>query len=137
MSVRFPKHERGPCRGHYLSPQGQLVGTFQQLMDAGCIQAEVPKLKPYFYAIMIITAGNPCDGCPVWVINGSGCTAFRQYHTAHRRAEEKQKRTVEDATTPHNVPVDHPLAGLSVKKIAEKLGVSIGEVRRRKASGTL
>lgn len=137
MSIRFPKHERGLHRGCYCSPQGELLGTFQQLMDAGCIQAEASRLMLYFHAIMIATAENPCGDCPVWETNGSGCTAFRQYHSAYRRAEERQKQTVEDATTPHNVPVDHSLAGLSVRKIAKKLGVSIGEVRRRKASGTL
>jgi DNA-binding NarL/FixJ family response regulator len=63
--------------------------------------------------------------------------AFQQYHSAYHRAKEKQQQVIKDAMTPNNVPVDHSLAGLSVKKIAEKLGISIGEVRRRKANGTL
>lgn len=140
MSVQFLKHERGPDRGRYIDPKGQLVGTFQQLMDAGCIQAENWEMEPLFYGLMVVTAANPCDGCPVWGAKGPGCVAFQRYHSAYHRAEECQQQVVKDvkdATTPSNVPAGHPLFGLSVKQIAEKLGVSIGEVRRRKASGTL
>jgi len=137
MSVQFPKHERGPYRGRYIDPQGQLVGTFEQLMEAGCIQAENREMEPLFYALMVATKMNPCDGCPVWSNKGPGCVAFQQYHSAYQCAEEKQQQVIKDATAPSNVPSGHEFFGLSVKQIAEKLGVSIGEVRRRKARGTL
>lgn len=29
MAVQFLKHERGPYRGRYVDPMGQLVGTFE------------------------------------------------------------------------------------------------------------
>lgn len=137
MVVQFPKHERGPYRGRYIDPVGQLEGTFEQLMEAGCIQAENREMEPLFYALMVATAKNPCDGCPVWSHKGPACVAFQQYHSAYYRAEEKQRQTIQDATTPNNVPSGHQFFGMSVKQIAAKLGVSIGEVRRRKASGTL
>ena len=140
MVAKFPKHERGLDRGRYLDPQGVLSGSFEQLMEAGCIQAENREMVPLFYALMMATAANPCEGCPVWGNKGPGCVAFRQYHSAYQRAEEKQQqvaREVKEATMPSNVPSGHPLFGLSVKQIALQLGVSIGEVRRRKANGTL
>ena len=131
--MNFPKHEQGPYRGRYLDPRGQLVGSFTQLMEAGCIQAENLELELVFYALMVATVRNPCDGCPVWGNKGPECKAFQQYHTAYVETQQ----VIKDATTPSNVPLDHPLAGLSVKQIAAKLIVSIGEVRRRKAAGTL
>jgi hypothetical protein len=137
MAVQFPKHERGSDRGRYIDPMGQLEGTFEQLMEAGCIQAENREMEPLFYALMAATNMNPCDGCPVWGSKGPACVAFQQFHSAYYRAEEKQRQTIQDATVPNNVPPGHEFFGLSVKKIAEKLGVSIGEVRRRKANGTL
>jgi hypothetical protein len=137
MAVQFPKHERGPYRGRYIDPVGQLAGTFEQLMEAGCIQAENRELEPLFYALMVATTRNPCDGCPIWNDKGPACAAFQQYHSAYHRAEEKQQQVIKEAMTPSNVPPGHPLFGLSVKQIAEKLGVSIGEVRRRKVSGIL
>ncbi len=137
MAVQFPKHERGPYRGRYIDPTGRLEGTFEQLMEAGCIQAENREMEQLFYVLMMATAKNPCDGCPIWGDKGPGCVAFQQYHSAYHRAEERQQQVVKDATTPSNVPPGHPLFGLSVKQIAAQLCISIGEVRRRKASGTL
>jgi len=134
--MNFPKHERGPYRGRYVDPEGQLLGTFQQLMDAGCVQAEMPALLPLFFGLMALTNQNPCAGCPIWDNKGPECKAFQEYHSASARVIATQQ-VIKDATTPNNVPAEHPLAGLSVKKIAEKLGISIGEVRRRKAAGTL
>lgn len=135
--MNFPKHERGPYRGRYLDPQGQLTGSFTQLMEAECIQAENRELEQLFQALMIATKRNPCDGCPVWGNKGPECKAFQQYHTAYVQTVAAHQQAVKDATIPNNVSFEHPLAGLSIKKIAEKLGVSISEVRRRKASGTL
>lgn len=109
------------------TPQGQLIGTFGQLMVAGCIQAVYRGLERMFYGLMALTGRNPCNGCPIWDNKGPGCRAFQLYHTAY----------VPAAVTPSNVPAEHPLAGLSVKQLAAQLGVSISEVRRRKANGTL
>lgn len=137
MTIRFPKHERGPYRGRYIDPEGQLVGCFEELMRAGCIQAELPHMVPRFHVLMVATGKNPCNGCPVWSEKGPACKAFQKYHTAYSDAIEKHKRDFKDATTPENVGSNHPLAGLSVRRIAENLGVSLSEVRRRKANGTL
>jgi hypothetical protein len=135
--MNFPRHERGPYRGQYCDPVGHLTGSFAQLNLAGCIQTETLDLAMIFRLLMLETNNNPCAGCPVWTQRGPECGAFREYHTAYAQGVKKQEQVIKDATTPSNVPAEHPLAGLSVKKIAEKLGISIGEVRRRKASGTL
>ncbi len=45
-------------------------------------------------------------------------------------------RLDEQATTPHNVS-SGPFMGVSIRQIAQQLGVSISEVRRRKVAGTL
>jgi len=135
--IQFPRNERGPYRGQYVDPEGQLLGTFEQLMVAGCIQAENYELTTMFHLLMAATNRNPCAGCPVWTRKGPECGAFREYHSAYSQGVKKQEQVIKAATTPSNVPLDHPLAGLSVKQIATKLNVSIGEVRRRKASGTL
>lgn len=135
--TQFPRHERGPFRGQYVAPKGCLAGSFNQLMDAGCIQAETPKLTVMFHLLMAATAHNLCADCHVWTHKGPECGAFREYHTAFTRTTNRQQQVIKDATTPSNVPAEHPLAGLSVKQIATKLGISIGEVRRRKAAGTL
>lgn len=137
MAVQFPKHECGPYRGRYVDPIGRLEGTFEQLMEAGCIQAENREMEPIFYALMVATKKNPCDGCPVWGDKGPACVAFQQYHSAYYCAEERQRQVIREATVPNNVPRGHQFFGMSVKQIAEQLGVSIGEVRRRKANGTL
>ena len=136
----WPKVKRGPFQGDYEPPDGVLGGTFKELMAAGCIQAETVDMLPMFRALMIGTHKNPCNGCPAWAAQGPKCRAFRVYHSVWREHEAAAaKRTAEalSATEPHNVPVGHPLAGLSIKSIAKRLGVSIAEVRRRKAAGAL
>jgi hypothetical protein len=137
MAVQFSKHERGVQRGQFIDPVGRLNGTFEQLGEAGCIQAESPELMPLFTQLMLATALNPCAGCPIWSENGPECVAFQRYHSAYRRAEETRQKAVRDATTPSNVPSGHRFSGLTVRQIAGELGVSLSEVRRRKASGTL
>jgi len=97
-------------------------------MACGCIQAENEALRPMFYSLMTLTQNNPCAGCPVWTDNGPNCKAFQKHHTAFQAARQ--------ATTPHNVP-SGPFMGMSIRQIAQQLGVSISEVRRRKVAGTL
>jgi hypothetical protein len=132
MPIEFPIH------------LGYLRGSFRELMGAGCIQAEIPLQEPLFNMLMEATDNNPCVVCPVWTRQGPKCKAFQAYHTSYQYAiykhaiSELEKNTRKaKATTPSNVPNDHLLAGLSVKQIAAKLGISIGEVRRRKTAGTL
>ena len=134
--IDFPKHERGPLRDQFQDPVGQLTGSFRELMDHGCIQAADVRLYPIFEGLMILTNNNPCAGCPVWSNHGPECQAFQRYNTAFQARLKQQAEALEQATTPHNIP-SGPLAGLSVRQIAQQLGVSISEVRRRKAAGTL
>lgn len=132
IKTQFPKHDRGPERGSYIDPKGHLEGDFNQLMEAGCIQAPVPETEPLFHLLMRATACNPCAGCPLWASRGPLCEAFVKYHSAYTPTT-----AFAVVVKKGNVPVGHPLEGLSVKQIAAQLGVSISEVRRRKASGTL
>ena len=136
---------------------GRLKGTFEDLHGAGCIQtlcdmyADVGDAVKAgglerFSGIMLLTRLNPCDGCP----NGTGmnfnpgkiitrvdqiqCSAFQKFHTMAVDSQLKSKRAIWNATTP---PGTDNYPGLSVKQIAEKLGISKNEVRRRKQVGTL
>jgi hypothetical protein len=135
--IRFPQGERGRDKGRYLKPVGELQGNFEQLMEAGCIQAETPALEPMFLMLMPMTNNNPCDGCPVWERKGPECAAFQQYHTAYTNAVHDQHQALEAATKPSNFPPGHRFFGRTMKEVATELGVSLGEVRRRKAAGTL
>lgn len=65
-------------------PVGRLLGTFEQLHAAGCIQTganmgtinEVEdRFLPLFTVLMIHTQGNMCDGCPAF--NNGACKAFK------------------------------------------------------------
>jgi hypothetical protein len=105
----------------------RLTGTFAQLHAAGCIQtgADVEwrvgvaeaQFGPMFRLLTYRTDGKPCDGCPAF--NSGKCEAYQQYKALPPAAAPKADYLPE-----------HP--GMSVRQIAAKLGVSIGEVRRMK-----
>jgi hypothetical protein len=89
---------------------------------------------------MKVTCSNPCNGCPTWADIGPKCGCFQQYHVAWARHQEALKVKAEAdkaAVTPHNAPEGHAFADMNMKQIAEVLGVSLSEARRRKAAGTL
>ena len=133
----FPIGYKGQYRGQYLPPRGLLKGTLEQLKEAGCIQTVDEKV---FKGLMKATVSNPCNGCPVWAEGGPKCGAFQSYHTSWARHQEALKaKLVADkaAVTPHNAPEGHVFADMNMKQIAETLGVSLSEARRRKAAGTL
>lgn len=120
-----------------MPPVGRLTGSFEDLQAAGCIQAEMESLRPIFVGLMDMTNCNPCNGCPIWDQLGEDCKAFAKFHSYAIESRYQAKVELEQATTPHNIPSGHEFQGMSVKQIAAKLGVSIGEVRRRKLAGTL
>lgn len=133
ISYKFPKHEQGPQRGGYLPSSGQvdeLLVTFDQAHESGCIQAVH---GPPFWALMIATNLDPCNDCPVWKEDGPACKTFQMYHTAYAHVKESQEEAVKKATTPPAVQGHPEFTGLTTKQIAEKLGISKNEVRRRKA----
>jgi len=111
--------------------QGILLGTFQQLHSAGCIQTQsdayatpeeaLENAGEYFYMIMRFTSRNPCEDCP---IKSSQCNAFKHYHSSAKGQAFERKQRIEKATS--------PLTGESVAQIAKRLGISKNEVRRRK-----
>lgn len=95
----------------------------------GCIHD--PTVFRHLYRV---TEGNPCGTCEQ-VYTAEGCVPFMQYHTDTKaKLRVLQKR---EPTVPHNVLPGHPYAGMTIREIAAKLGVSIAEVRRRKFAGTL
>ena len=133
----FPIGYKGQYRGQYLPPRGLLKATFEQAQAAGCIQAIDQKV---FDGLMKVTCNNPCNGCPQWADGGPKCGAFQQYHLAWARHQEALKNKAEAdkaAVTPHNAPAGHPFAKMNMKQIAQELGVSLSEARRRRAAGTL
>lgn len=135
LDHRFQKFDRGPQHGQYKSPVGHLLATFDQAHEAGCLQAEMLTGCSYFGMLMVSTRLNPCDGCPVWKEDGPACGTFQMYHTAYAYAKESQEEAIKKATTPPVVQGHPEFIGLTTKQIAEKLGISKNEVRRRKAAG--
>lgn len=124
--------------GVYLPPVGILEPHFDELQAAGCIQCESEGLRQMFNGLWAVTGRNPCNGCPIWETRGPTCEAFRRHHSAWKEAQLRSASDLRDATQPEDKNSSNPeLFGLSVRAIAQKLGVSISEVRRRKAAGTL
>lgn len=129
---------------------GRLNGSFSELHAAGCIQTgadSCPELSEaikefgtLFAMLQIATGGNVCDGCPKadWNrptrIEQVQCKAFQKYHSMARYEHAKRKIQLESATSP---PGTDQFPGLSVAQIADRLGVSKSEVRRRKQAGTI
>lgn len=115
-------------------PTGRLTGSFVELHRAGCIQtgADVEsdvllsagRFSLLFNALQHETGGNICNGCEAY--SGGKCAAFRQYHSSQIKS-----RTV------HPDSANQPERGPTVRQLATSLGVSISEVRRRKAAGSL
>jgi len=137
ISHLFPKGTRGIKHRGYLPPKGALLAAFEQAMEAGCIQAEMDSLRGMYAAIMVWTNCNPCCGCPEWDRIGPKCGCFQKHHTAYRDVLKQNKARVEETTSPSSAGLPLQFTGLTTKQIAEKLGVSKNEVRRRKAAGTL
>ena len=117
-------------------PVGCLRCDFDGLKKAGCIQCETDDLKPMFFALMMATLWNPCYGCPVWRDKGDQCEAFRRFHSAWHDKQLERDRRIVSATGPCQKNGEK-WEGYSVAKIAEELGLSKSEVRRRKVAGTL
>jgi hypothetical protein len=110
----------------------KLDASFEDLHAAGCIQtgadtqtdlnAARKQFGGMWAGLMRYTAMNPCQGCPAF--NNGRCAAFRQYNTGAK-------------STPVPPPDNKHPSGLSMRQIAEKLGISLSEARRRKVQGTL
>jgi hypothetical protein len=112
---------------------GQLSRDFVALADAGCMQTEPG--EPLFLALWVATGGNPCDGCPEY--RGGNCRAYQRHHTdAINETICRKSWSTRKATTPPQMQGSR-FSGMSVKQIAERLGISKNEVRRRKTAGTL
>lgn len=110
-------------------PKGILIGSFEELQVAGCIQCKSNMHRAMFQGLMFVTNQNVCNGCPAY--NNGKCEAFKKFHTGAPKLKAPQRQcSPSNTTTPG-------LNGLTVKQIAEQLGISINEVRRRKVAGTL
>ena len=120
------------------APVGTLGGNFVELRVAGCIHCAGPELlcSPTFNFLMVVTNGNPCNGCPQWQTIGEKCTAYQLYHTEPQTKKLTGKQRIEEATKPGTKNGEN-YAGMSVAQIAAELGVSKSEVRRRKLGGVL
>jgi len=148
MSVHFkPKRQHG--RREKFAPKGQLVAYFDQLYELGCIQAgsdmetldeAQQKLMVMYNGLYMATGGNPCDGCAkLWNTSSiheamQECKAFAQKHTMAREHRVGRENNQKSATRPEGTD-QYP--GMSVAEIAQKLGISKSEVRRRKQAGVI
>ena len=115
------------------APAGRLVATFDEMHEAGCIQAEFPGCRIMFSFLMIELDGNPCDGCPVWDEKGQDCEAHQKHHSSFI-GQQIDKRLALEATTK---PANNKYPGMNMKQIAAYLGVSLNQARKRKREGTL
>ena len=117
-------------------PVGQLAGSFSQLQEEGCIQCEFDSLFEQFNVLMLHVANNPCNGCPVWSEKGEACRAYQKYHTNAIRQREEKAAKLANAVSP-GLKNGIKYANMTVAEVARSLGISKGEVRRRKQAGTL
>ena len=140
---RYPKRKKDLGLSFGEAPSGQLTGTFEQLFEAGCIQtgadvhqtslaAAAAGFPLILAAIQTSSGGNACDGCPAY--RGGQCKAFQQYHTSAIEARIASKMNLQNSTCALGTK-KYP--GKSISQIAELLGVSKSEVRRRKLAGEI
>jgi len=104
------------------------------LQAGGCIQCESkgPKANDIWLALIVATNRDPCTtGCPAF--KGGACAMYREHSTVLAHAKATKAAEFKAATTPSNGSGEW--AGLSMKKIAAKEGISLGEARRRKQRG--
>lgn len=109
-----------------------LMGSFEKLFQDGCIMTGADKeqmlqeaKKKYartFYELMVATNCMPCERCPMKMTE---CSAYKRNNV---KALIKKK--------PPQVGTEK-YPNMTVKQIAELLGISKNEVRRRKHEGTL
>lgn len=127
---------------------GILRGTFDQLWKAGCIQTgndgqkgdDEPKrvagFRDRWPGLMQLCNFDPCTtGCPEF--RDGKCKAYQQYHTQYQEEQRKEQQRRERSKDATRAPGTAQFPGLSVKQIADQLGISKNEVRRRKQAGTL
>jgi hypothetical protein len=104
------------------------VTDFDVLQAAGCIQCAHGSMHELWVHLLAATELDPCTtGCAAF--DGGACPCYRQY----RATTPRQVGSLLDATNPHNGTGEW--AGLSMKQIAAKEGISLGEARKRKREG--
>lgn len=105
---------------------------FDTLMAEGCIQCENEGLRELWPLLVIETQRDPCTtGCPAF--KGGACLAYQKYSRMAIRERGNKAVTLKAATTPNNGSGEW--AGLSMKQIAAKEGISLNEARKRKREG--
>lgn len=91
------------------------------LKDAGCQLATRPQL---FVGLCQVTNNDPCKtGCVFF--EGGRCPAYRKYHSNFNKV----------APGPVDPLIGGAWAGMTMKQIAAKEGISLNEARRRKQDG--
>lgn len=105
---------------------------FDTLMAEGCIQCEFEGLRKIWPHLVIETQRDPCTtGCPAF--KGGACSAYQKYNRTVIHERVNKATTLKAATTPNNGSGEW--AGLSMKQIAAKEGISLNEARKRKRGG--
>ena len=91
--------------------------SVQEYMDAGCQTLAIDgKLDAIGVGIHSATGGMPCTGC----FSNDRCKAYAQLRSGSKAQENKPK----------------PAMPETVREEAARLGISIGDVRRRRQQAT-
>ena len=105
---------------------------FDTLMAEGCIQCESEGLREWWPLLVIATQRDPCTtGCPAF--KDGACLAYQKYSRTAICERNDKVAALKVATTPNNGSGEW--AGLSMKQIAAKEGISLNEARKRKREG--
>lgn len=107
---------------------------YDVLKAGGCIQCEGNDQlgRDLWLGLIVSTNRDPCTtGCPAF--KGGKCAMYREHSTVLAKEKATKASEFKAATTPNNGSGEW--VGMSMKKIAAKEGISLGEARRRKAEG--
>jgi len=115
-------------------PTAEMINVADRLYADGC---ELVLPNKMFFPLYMLSYGNPCDGCAYF--KDGGCPAYKKHHEgARRKAAETEASTLAEhkrVYTDQSGLIGGKWVGMTIRKIAEQEGISLGEARRRKTDG--
>lgn len=111
---------------HKMGPNPAFV-----MAEARCQLANPPEL---FNGLVAATRGDPCTTGCVYFDKGK-CPAYLKWHSVPVEAAWHKKQDEVRAHTDQSGLIGGKWSGMTIRQIAEKEGISLGEARRRKQAG--